>query len=255
MLRLETGASPSYHWRGIRRSDALVVRSSGAVALITRFGLALSSGASANAELERARLNRRSDLALGARGFSEWGGWVQAEYVRPEFSFAGNLTRTVYRRAGGNLSVNELFGRIEWLTHRGLLRAEAWQDVSGHRGGYGELSAKLLIANPLTGPLLTHEAGTTTGFAWDQVAGPAGVPDHAGTKVTHEDLSVALRFSPRIRMLCLPLDLDLDLTPHYQIARDSATYALRRNGSLRKSFFWLELRAGLSFTAPTPVRQ
>lgn len=254
--RAEVVLRNQHQWRGIRRADAPIA--SGGLTLGLALGEfhALAAGASGLAELARADPRHRSDLALDERGWSEAGTWIEYSLAAPGWGAGLGVSWTRYRRPGPDPTTREAYLRLERVSALLTPRLAVWYDwADGGRGGYGELSLRHIVANPLAGPGVNLVVDLTGGYAFDQPVGappPLSVPRFAGNGVTHLDLSLALRITPSFTFLGIRHDAMIDLAPRLEWAIDSVARATRRwpSSSHRTWRPWLELAVGFGLPAP-----
>jgi hypothetical protein len=216
-----------YVWRGVERTNGLVLQPDAYVAVDLRGKGWVTGGAWANLELERSGRADFSDRADGKRGLGERDAWLQLTRdlggVDCTAGWAGYFRR-VSLTAGRAVryDTHEIYATVQARSAYLSPRLSAWYDVSRIRGLYVESSIDVPVMGAFRGQqfwgiYLTAAAGLNVGQGPD-TRRPLDPVNFAEKGVTHLDLGAAVN----IRGLWTEQRAAL-LEAHLQFNRDPYT--------------------------------
>ena len=243
LVRADVFVASRHHWRGIRRSDGLVLHADAAGGVrLGRFSL--TTGGWAGLELQEADGQRHSDLRSGHWGLAEWDGWTQGAARMGPAILAMGVLRSTYLRQPEHPSVTEVYGLSQIHFNRFAASLGIWHALQGAEGTYFEPSIAFHhFINPFSGPAISWTTTATAGIQAGHRHPAPGIPGATGTGLTHAALTSAVRLAVNVG----PAALVFAMSPVIQVSRDPATYG---NGNDVR--FWWPFQAGISWPLRRP---
>ena len=246
-----------YVWRGVTRSQALVVQP----ALFLATGGArdsLRAGLWTSWDLSTTRADQLSDRGPGQDGRTEANVWVMYQREEGTTTLAAGAIGYRFRHDGpvarrsDRWNTTELYGSVQARGFRFAPRLDAWWDVDRVRGWYFEASAGVPVLGNIEGvPFWAVYLRALAGYSAGQERNrgrPEELAYFANSGLTHVLLSVSSNLAiPGIKVESLRDRVTLVLDFNTQINRDQRTKATNAATppSEKRVKFWLSLTAAV----------
>jgi hypothetical protein len=222
-----------YVWRGVTRSQAVVVQPSAFLATggsrdSVRVGVWMSIDAT------KTRADQLSDLGPGRAGLAETNLWLHYQHDQGPVSLALGIIGYRFRDAGltatrsTRWNTTELYASVQARSARFAPRIDAWWDVDRVRGAYFEASASVPVLGNIEGyPFWAIYLRGLAGYSAGQERnrGRAGeLAYFSSPGLTHAVLTASTNLAvPGVASRPLRETVQLLLDLSVQINRDGAT--------------------------------